>query len=84
MLISWIVKVSGSFLEILGDSINDNGLFEIYFSKIKYSKKLLKPDIILDWEEGLMDLDIEYINSLIMSGETFKGLTDLFLLNKVR
>ena len=26
-----------------------------------------------------MDLDIEYINSLIKSGETFKGLIDLFL-----
>ncbi len=48
VFISLIVKVSGSFLEILGDSINDKGLFEIYFSKIKYSKKLLNPDIILD------------------------------------
>ena len=49
--ISFVDNVSGSFLEVLGDSISLSGLLVIYFSKIRNSKKLLKPEIILDCED---------------------------------
>ena len=41
-------STSGSFLDVLGDSISFSGLSFMYFSNIKNSKKLLKPEITLD------------------------------------
>jgi hypothetical protein len=58
--ISSIDKVSGNFLPVLGDSISSKGLSSLRSSKIKYPKKLLRPDMIRAWERGLTSLETAY------------------------
>ncbi len=66
-------STSGSFLDVLGDSIRFSGLSFMYFSNIKNSKKLLKPEIILDCEVEFSSLEISCKNPLISSEFTSKG-----------
>ena len=65
--ISSVDKVSGNCFLIFGVSNSFVGLFSKFVSNCKKLKKLLRPEIILDWDDAFTSLEIvktNFFNSL--------------------